>query len=328
MSYISRTVIDERVRAFADRVRSKLFGFEPGRFWWIVKHTKKSKELYPNAITLCNQLGISDVDMGKYLNNSRWNGQIGTALYSDLLRQGKVKEILMITVTMGNPTNAANSSSPTDDGSKVVMTDEGRTTRTSKCPWMMLQDSICGTVTYDPDLGPRPMKKRKLQDISVNMSMQESMDNAYVSIDTLSSTRVIAAQEVQEMRFKDSFTGKDPDKEFPVLHKFNIPLDYNWMSALLRDIVKLSRYSDGNILRFQYYNQYSSTLIPIPESANQYRFDRNTKEKGSWLQKLLEALVPSSIPNGNDQALLWLTSFIGCNNLVGNAATEHAGSNE
>jgi len=171
----------------------------------------------------------------------------------------------------------------------------------------MLQNCICGEVANDPDLRPRPRKKRKIQDISVGSKINSSF-----SMDT-SSTYDISTQVVKEICFTDSFTGKDPDKEFPVLHKFNIPLDYNWISALLRDIVKLSRYSDGNILRFQYYNQYSSTLIAIPESANQYRFDRNTKEKGSWLQKLLAALVPPSIPNGNDQALLWLTSFIGSN---------------
>ncbi len=157
MSTISREVIDERVRAFADRVRSKLFGFEPGKSWWIVKHTIKTKELYPCAVTLCDQLGISDEDMGKHLKNARWNGQIGTNLYSNLLRQGKEQHILMITVTMENSTN---NSSPTDKGSTVVMEDEGfRTTRASKCPWMMLRDSVSGTVTFDPDLGPRPIKK-------------------------------------------------------------------------------------------------------------------------------------------------------------------------
>ena len=30
----------------------------------------------------------------------------------------------------------------------------------------MLRNSICGTVTYEPDLGLRPTKKRKAQDIS------------------------------------------------------------------------------------------------------------------------------------------------------------------
>ncbi len=80
MSTISRTDIDERVRAFADCVRNELFGFKPGETWWIVKHTNKSKELYPCALTLCDQLWISDQDMGKHLKNARWNGQIGSTI--------------------------------------------------------------------------------------------------------------------------------------------------------------------------------------------------------------------------------------------------------
>jgi len=58
MSDSSGVDIDERVRAFADCVRNELFGFKPGEAWWIVNHTNKSKELYPYAITLCDQLGI------------------------------------------------------------------------------------------------------------------------------------------------------------------------------------------------------------------------------------------------------------------------------
>jgi hypothetical protein len=147
MSTSSGVDIDEEVRTLADGVRNELFGFKPGEAWWIVKHTKKSKELYPRALMLCDQLGISDLDMGKHLKNARWNRQIGTRWYSNLLRYGKEQEMLMITVTMENPTNITNRSSPTDEGSIVIMDDEGfRTTRTSKCPWMNFRDSICGTV--------------------------------------------------------------------------------------------------------------------------------------------------------------------------------------
>jgi hypothetical protein len=85
--------------------------------------------------------------------------------------------------------------------------------------------------------------------------------------------------------------GKDPEKDFPVLHKFNIPLERHWISGILRDITRLSRNSVGcNILKFQYSNQFSSTVIVVPESVNKYRFDRNAKEKDSWLEQLL-ALV-------------------------------------
>jgi len=72
-----------------------------------------------------------------------------------------VGRFYLVTVTMEN--QASNNSSPTDKGSTVVCDDEGfRITRTSKKPWMMLQQRICGTVHLDPDLGPRP-KKRKDQ---------------------------------------------------------------------------------------------------------------------------------------------------------------------
>ena len=74
-------------------MRNELCGFKPGETWWIVKHTKKSKELYPRALMLCDQLGISDLDMGKHLKNARWNRQIGTRWYSNLLRYGKEQEI-------------------------------------------------------------------------------------------------------------------------------------------------------------------------------------------------------------------------------------------
>jgi hypothetical protein len=162
MSKISDADIDERVRTFAESVRNGMHGFQPGKSWWIVRQTSKSRKSFDNPVTLCNQLGISDEDIGNHLNNTRWTGLIGDTVYTNYLRRGQIQDYYLVTVTMENQTN---NSSPTDKGSKVVMNDEGfRTTRTSKCPWMMLQDRICGTV--DPDLGLRPTKKRKAQDIS------------------------------------------------------------------------------------------------------------------------------------------------------------------
>ena len=147
MSKPSGATIDERVRRFAESVRNGEQGFKPGDSWWLVRRTSKSSRNYKEAVTLCDQLGISEQEMGNHLNNTRWVGLIGDSLYTDYLRQGKVENFYYVTVMMENPTNATKSSSPIDDGSKVVMNDEGfRTTRTSKCPWMIFRDSICGTV--------------------------------------------------------------------------------------------------------------------------------------------------------------------------------------
>ena len=62
------------------------------------------------------------------------------------------------------------------------------------------------------------------------------------------------------------------EKSFPVLHRFNIPLEKHWISGILRDIARLSRDSieSDDILRFQYSNQYSSMhqLVNTPLEHN------------------------------------------------------------
>jgi hypothetical protein len=67
---------------------------------------------------------------------------------------------------MENPTNATKSSSLIDDGSTVVMDDEDfRSTRNSKCPWVMLRDEICGinsSLNLFTHTDKRPKKKRKV----------------------------------------------------------------------------------------------------------------------------------------------------------------------
>jgi len=135
------------MRSFAESVRNGMHGFRPGESWWLVRQTSKSRKNYGDAISLCDQIGISDEDMGIHLKNTRWTGQIGDTVYTNYLRQGKIQDFYLVTVKMENPTNITNRSSPTDEGSTVIMDDEGfRTTRTSKCPWMIFRDSICGTV--------------------------------------------------------------------------------------------------------------------------------------------------------------------------------------
>ena len=137
--------LDERVRTFAESVRNGMHGFKPGDSWWLLRRTKMSQKNYDKAVTLCDQLGISDEDMGIHLNNTRWVGLIGDSVYTNYLRRGKIQDYYFVTVTTENETN--NNSSPTDVGSTVVMKDDGfRTTRTSKCPCVMLRDEMrCAT---------------------------------------------------------------------------------------------------------------------------------------------------------------------------------------
>ena len=91
MSKPSGATIDERVRRFAESVRNGEQGFKPGDSWWLVRRTSKSSRNYKEAITLCDQLGISEQEMGNHLNNTRWVWLIGDSLYTDYLRQGKVE---------------------------------------------------------------------------------------------------------------------------------------------------------------------------------------------------------------------------------------------
>jgi hypothetical protein len=114
--------LDERVRTFAESVRNGMHGFKPGDSWWLLRRTKMSQKNYDKAVTLCDQLGISDEDMRIHLNNTRWVGLIGDSVYTNYLRRGKIQDYYFVTVTTENETN--NNSSPTDVGSAVVMDDE------------------------------------------------------------------------------------------------------------------------------------------------------------------------------------------------------------
>jgi hypothetical protein len=145
MSIISRTDIDERIHIFAESVRKGMYGFKAGESWWLVKPTTKSAEYYKNAIPITDQLGLSEKDIDNVFS-ARWVGNIGSSLYTEYLRQGKVGRFYLVTVTMENATN---NSSPIDEGSTVIMDDEDfRTTRTSKCPWMMLDFNFITTSLY------------------------------------------------------------------------------------------------------------------------------------------------------------------------------------
>jgi hypothetical protein len=152
MTHITREVIEERVRIFVDSVRggveSFMKTFKPEITWWLVKETKSSKEKYPDAILLLDQMGILEDDMKKHYT-SHWASKIGDGTFGDVLRQGKDKRSIFVTVRSANVNDSSNTS-PLDDPTKIVGGDL-RSARYSKSPWVMLRDSICGTV---PDQVP------------------------------------------------------------------------------------------------------------------------------------------------------------------------------
>jgi hypothetical protein len=66
-----------------------MYGFKAGKSWWLVKSTTKSAKHHENAIPITDQLGLSDKDM-ENVYSARWVGNIGSSLYTEYLRQGKV----------------------------------------------------------------------------------------------------------------------------------------------------------------------------------------------------------------------------------------------
>jgi hypothetical protein len=187
MSTMSRAVIDDRICTFAKSVRDGLHNFKPGQSWWVVKHTNKSRKYYPDAISFTDQLGVSEKDMKEYLS-ARWIGNIGSTIYTEYLRHGMVDNFYLVTVIMENPTTTDKSSSPMDEGSKVVMDDENfHRTRSSKPPWEMLRDIICGDCTSPKDAicEPPPSEKKKSNEIEEKTSNNNNGNNR--SIDNLTS---------------------------------------------------------------------------------------------------------------------------------------------
>jgi hypothetical protein len=51
-----------------------MHGFKPGESWWVVKHTKKSREYGKNAISITEQIDLSEKDMESAVS-ARWVGQ-------------------------------------------------------------------------------------------------------------------------------------------------------------------------------------------------------------------------------------------------------------
>ena len=101
MSKPSGATIDERVRRFAESVRNGEQGFKPGDSWWLVRRTSKSSRNYKEAVTLCDQLGISEQEMGNHLNNTRWVGLIGDSLYTDYLIAVELAGAVLLVATIG-----------------------------------------------------------------------------------------------------------------------------------------------------------------------------------------------------------------------------------
>ena len=49
------TIIDERVRTFAESVRSGMHGFQPGKSWWIVKHIEQTNIIQKSLKCICKE---------------------------------------------------------------------------------------------------------------------------------------------------------------------------------------------------------------------------------------------------------------------------------
>ena len=90
--------------------------------------------------------------------------------------------MLMITVTIENPTNTTNS------GSKITAAGDARLTRSStKAPWEMLQESICGinsTTATSPSKKRKRSNSKKKKNKIINLSTQ-SIDNLFLDNSTL-----------------------------------------------------------------------------------------------------------------------------------------------
>ena len=139
--------------------------------------------------------------------SARWVGNIGSSLYTEYLRQGKVDRFYLVTVTMEN---APNNSSPTDKGSKVVMNDEDiRTTRTSKCPWVMLQEIICGinstTITSQSKKRKRSQSNKKKSKLIY--SSTQPINNLSVDRSTVNNSTVESSLKPDYFKFTEARIG-------------------------------------------------------------------------------------------------------------------------
>jgi len=140
MPSLSKQAIVDRVRLFVDSVRTECEGFKPENCWWLLNDTKLSRKKYPDAILLLDQMGILEDDMKKHYT-SHWASKIGDGTFGDVLRQGKDKRSIFVTVRSANVNDSSNTS-PQDDPTKIV---GGVFHPTRHSKWAMLREKISPT---------------------------------------------------------------------------------------------------------------------------------------------------------------------------------------
>jgi hypothetical protein len=73
---------------------------------------------------------------------------------------------------------------------------------------------------------------------------------------------------------------------YPILTDLGLPLSPVFLSALLRELVMLSRnHPQRDMLTYSTHRGTTCRLLSIPKSSSEYRFQRNSKQ---WLKTLLE----------------------------------------
>jgi len=98
---------------------------------------------------------------------------------------------------------------------------------------------------------------------------------------------------------------------FPALKEFLIPLKHSTISALQRDIIKLSNCcSNANFLSFKFNNGAACTLVQVPTSTNYSQFKRNAR-RVKWLDDILFAAAKSG---SQDESAEWIGRYLGENN--------------
>jgi ribosomal protein L35AE/L33A len=101
------------------------------------------------------------------------------------------------------------------------------------------------------------------------------------------------------------------ETSFPVFNHYHIPLRSHVISALQRDLIKLSMSCQNtNLLSFKFYNDSICTLVHVPKSRTYSHFKRNAK-RVKWIQDILAAATVNA--DQQNEAAEWLLQHLGEN---------------
>jgi len=113
---------------------------------------------------------------------------------------------------------------------------------------------------------------------------------------------------IGEMEEELQFTNGTNEDSFPALKELNIPLKYSTISALQRDILKLSNCCcNANLLSFKFNNGTPCNLVQVPTSATYNQFKRNIN-RVKWFDDVLLAVAKSG---SQEEAAEWIARFVG-----------------